>query len=126
MSKIEQRLNTLFQEHRIIIWYDEGGSLKDEFDSIELDIQKLELNNNEFGIKVKILYEDKNSKYLIYSNKQEPLMEDNWFLDIEYTFHIAIQRCLSSYNRLFPGKGLHHGKCQQLALEPFFARHEGT
>ena len=22
MSKIEQRLNTLFQEHRIIIWYD--------------------------------------------------------------------------------------------------------
>jgi uncharacterized protein (TIGR02687 family) len=87
MSKIEQRLNTLFEEHRIIIWYDDGGSLKDEFDSIESDIKKLELNNNEFGIKVKILYEDKNSKYLIYSNKQEPLMEDNWFLDIEYTFH---------------------------------------
>ena len=87
MNKIEQRLNTLFEEHRIIIWYDDCGSLKDEFDSIESDIKKLELNNNEFGIKVKILYEDKNSKYLIYSNKQEPLMEDNWFLDIEYTFH---------------------------------------
>ena len=53
MSKIEQRLNTLFQEHRIIIWYDDGGSLKDEFDSINLDIKKLEINNNEFGIKVK-------------------------------------------------------------------------
>ncbi|MDN5081982.1 BREX-1 system phosphatase PglZ type A [Aliarcobacter butzleri] len=87
MSKIEQRLNTLFQEHRIIIWYDEGGSLKDEFDSIELDIQKLELNNNEFGIKVKILYEDTKSKYLIYSKSAEPNMEDNWLLDIEQSFH---------------------------------------
>ncbi len=87
MSKIEQRLNTLFQEHRIIIWYDEGGSLKDEFDSINLDIKKLKLNNNEFGIKVKILYEDKASKYLIYSVNAEPNMEDNWLLDIEQSFH---------------------------------------
>ena len=87
MSKVEQRLNTLFQEHRIIIWYDEGGSLKDEFDSINLGINKLELNNNEFGIKVKILYEDKASKYLIYSANAEPLMEDNWLLDIEQSFH---------------------------------------
>lgn len=87
MSKIEQRLNTLFQEHRIVIWYDEGGSLKDEFDSINLDINKLELNNNEFGIKVKILYEDKASKYLIYSVNAEPNMEDNWLLDIEQSFH---------------------------------------
>ena len=87
MSKIEQRLNTLFQEHRIIIWYDEGGSLKNEFDSLSLDIKKLELNNNEFGIKVKILYEDTNSKYLIYSEHEEPIMEDNWLLDIEQSFH---------------------------------------
>lgn len=87
MSKIEQRLNTLFQEHRIIIWYDDGGSLKDEFDSINLDIKKLEINNNEFGIKVKVLYEDKESRYLIYSQNTEPLMGDNWLLDIEQSFH---------------------------------------
>lgn len=87
MNKIEQRLNTLFQEHRIIIWYDDGGSLKDEFDSINLDINKLEINNNEFGIKVKVLYEDKESRYLIYSQNTEPLMEDNWLLDIEQSFH---------------------------------------
>ena len=87
MNKIEQRLNTLFQEHRIIIWYDDGGSLKDEFDSINLDIKKLEINNNEFGIKVKVLYEDKESRYLIYSQNTEPLMEDNWLLDIEQSFH---------------------------------------
>lgn len=77
MNKIEQRLNTLFQEHRIIIWYDDGGSLKDEFDSINLDIKKLEINNNEFGIKVKVLYEDKESRYLIYSQNTEPLMEED-------------------------------------------------
>ena len=86
MSKIEQRLNTLFQEHRIIIWYDDGGSLKDEFDSINLDIKKLEINNNEFGIKVKVLYEDKESRYLIYSQNTEPLMEDNWFWILNKVF----------------------------------------
>ncbi|MFA6740927.1 MAG: BREX-1 system phosphatase PglZ type A [Arcobacteraceae bacterium] len=87
MSKIRQGLESLFQEHRIILWYDEGGSLKEEFDSIDLDVKKIELNNNEFGIKVKILYEDTTSKYLIYSNKAEPMMEDNWLLDIGYSFH---------------------------------------
>ncbi|RXJ95792.1 BREX-1 system phosphatase PglZ type A [Arcobacter sp. AHV-9/2010] len=87
MSKIEQRLNTLFEEHRIIIWYDDGGSLKDEFDSLDLEIKKLEINNNEFGIKVKVLYEDKDSRYLIYSKNAEPNMEDNWLLDIEQSFY---------------------------------------
>ena len=57
MSKIAQRLNTLFDDHRIILWYDEGGSLKDEFNSLEIEASKIELNNNEFGIKVKVLYE---------------------------------------------------------------------
>lgn len=87
MGKIRQGLDSLFQEHRIILWYDESGSFKDEFDSIDLDVKKIELNNNEFGIKVKILYEDTTSKYLIYSNKPEPMMEDNWLLDIEFSFH---------------------------------------
>ena len=100
MSKIEQRLNTLFQEHRIIIWYDDGGSLKDEFDSINLDIKKLEINNNEFGIKVKVLYEDKESRYLIYSQNTEPLAEDNWLLDIEQSFYkfISILEYKSKFN----------------------------
>lgn len=87
MGKIEQSLNSLFGEHRIIIWYDEGGSLEGEFDSISLDVKKLTLDNNEFGIKVKILYEDKSSKYLIYSPNAEPLNESNWLLDIEHSFH---------------------------------------
>ena len=87
MSKIEQRLNTLFQEYRIIIWYDEGGSLKDEFDSLEIEASKIELSNNEFGIKVKVLYEDKDRKYLIYSANGEPDINENWLLDIEQSFH---------------------------------------
>lgn len=87
MSKIEQRLNTLFQEYRLIIWYDEGGSLRDEFDSLEIEATKLELNNNEFGVKVKVLYGDREGKYLIYSANAEPDMSENWLLDIEQSFH---------------------------------------
>jgi len=87
MSKIEQRLNTLFQEYRIIIWYDEGGSLKDEFNSLEIEASKIELSNNEFGIKVKVLFEDRETKFLIYSANGEPDINENWLLDIEQSFH---------------------------------------
>ena len=31
MNKIEQRLNTLFQEHRIIIWYDINTTFNKRF-----------------------------------------------------------------------------------------------
>ena len=60
MSKIEQKIKThYFKSIELSFGIDDGGSLKDEFDSINLDIKKLEINNNEFGIKVKVLYEDK-------------------------------------------------------------------
>lgn len=87
MSKIAQRLNTLFDDYRIIIWYDEGGSLKDEFDSLEIEATKIELNNNEFGIKVKVLYVDTHGKYLLYSKNAQPDMSENWLLDIEQSFY---------------------------------------
>lgn len=87
MSKIAQRLSTLFDDHRIIIWYDEGGSLKDEFDSLDIEAKKLEITNNEFGIKVQVLYEDAASKYLIYSPNGEPQREENWLLDIEQSHY---------------------------------------
>lgn len=87
MSKIEQRLKALFKESRIVVWQDEGGSLKDEFNSLNLDAIKLELNNNEFGIKVKVLYEDTKSNFLIYSQNGEPNIEEDWLLDIKQSFH---------------------------------------
>lgn len=83
MTEINKRLKELFEQHRIIFWYDEAGNLKDEFESLDLDIEKLIIDNNQFNIKYQILTGDKDTKYLIYSESTEPKYEDNWLLDLQ-------------------------------------------
>ena len=83
MSDVSKRLKELFEQHRIIFWYDEAGNLKDEFESLDLDIEKLEINNNQFNIKYQILTGNKDTKYLIYSSENEPKPEENWLLDLQ-------------------------------------------
>ena len=82
--KIENRIKTLFEKYRIILWYDDG-SLKEEFDNLNLDdVKKLEIDNNEFSIKVEVL--TSKDKFLIYSST-EPKKEDNWLLDLTYNYY---------------------------------------
>ncbi|BAF69861.1 BREX-1 system phosphatase PglZ type A [Nitratiruptor sp. SB155-2] len=85
---IESRLKELFNEQKIIFWYDENGELKDEFENIEIDgVKKLEIDQNEFGIKVEVLT-NKKQKYLIYSPYPAPKDEDNWLLDLNLANYI--------------------------------------
>jgi hypothetical protein len=88
MNDINKRLNSLFDNHNIIFWYDDGGKLKDEFEALELDAKKLIIDNNEFNIKYEIFKSPKNSKFLIYSDKREPAYSDNWLLDLQLKSYI--------------------------------------
>jgi uncharacterized protein (TIGR02687 family) len=84
MSKISQTLQALFDDHRIIFWYDKNGDSKSEFESMEIDgIEKQELDNNEFGIKYKVLKEMPEAKFLIYSKCEQPKDIDNWLIDLQ-------------------------------------------
>jgi len=82
MSNIEARLKDIFEKHNIVFWYDDEGKLKDEFEALDLDVKKLYINNNEFGIKYEILTSKKGSKFLVYSDKKEPQDRDNWLIDL--------------------------------------------
>ena len=83
MIDIQQRLKTIFQTQRLVFWYDDNAALKNEFDTIDLDdVTKLEIDNNEFGIKVEILSVKPKDKFLIYSPNKAPQDEDNWLLDL--------------------------------------------
>jgi len=83
MIDIQQRLKTIFQKERLVFWYDDNEALKNEFDAIELDnVTKLEINNNEFGIKRRLLSLQPDNKFLIYSPTHAPQDEDNWLLDL--------------------------------------------
>lgn len=83
MIDIQQRLETIFQNQRVVFWYDNDAELKEQFESIALEsIQKLVIDNNEFGIKREVMSLRPNDKFLIYSPTHAPANEDNWLLDL--------------------------------------------
>jgi uncharacterized protein (TIGR02687 family) len=83
MNNISNKLNELFEKYNIIFWYDDEAKMQEEFDFLEIGATKLQINNNQFNIKYQILSSSKDSKYLIYSDKKEPNIQDNWLLDIQ-------------------------------------------
>ena len=83
-DRIAQALTKLFERHRIIFWYDAKQELRSEFDALELpDIEKLELVNNEFGVKYHLLREAPEQKFLLYHEGPQPEYLDNWLLDVQ-------------------------------------------
>ena len=83
-NRIAQALTQLFERHRIIFWYDAKKELRSEFEALELpDIEKLELANNEFGVKYRLLREAPEQKFLLYHEGPQPEYLDNWLLDVQ-------------------------------------------
>lgn len=83
-GRIALALTKLFDRHRIIFWYDAKQELRDDFEALSLaSIEKLELTNNEFGIKYRILREQPEQKFLLYRDGPQPDELDNWLLDVQ-------------------------------------------
>ena len=82
-NRIAQALTKLFERHRIVFWYDEKQDLRDEFEGLSLPrVEKVELTNNEYGIKYRILREQPGQKFLLYREGQQPADLENWLLDV--------------------------------------------
>ena len=83
-NRIVQALTKLFERHRIVFWYDAKQELRDDFEALQLPgVEKLELANNEYGIKYKLLREQPKQKFLLYREGPQPADLDNWLLDVQ-------------------------------------------
>jgi uncharacterized protein (TIGR02687 family) len=83
-NRIAQALTKLFDRHRIVFWYDAKQELRDDFEALALPgVEKLELTNNEYGVKYKILREQPQQKFLLYREGPQPADLDNWLLDVQ-------------------------------------------
>jgi uncharacterized protein (TIGR02687 family) len=86
-ERIAQALIKQFDRDRVIFWYDSKQELRDDFESLELDrVIKIELKNNEFAIKYRILREQPKQKFLIYHEGAQPTDIDNWLLDVQLAY----------------------------------------
>ncbi|MDB3929302.1 BREX-1 system phosphatase PglZ type A [Paracoccaceae bacterium] len=84
-ERIVQGLKSHFEKHRIVFWYDSKKEMREQFDNLEIDdVEKIEIDNNEFSIKHRILREHPKQKFLIYKFGSEPeKLTDNWLLDVQ-------------------------------------------
>lgn len=86
MSNIKAPLSKLFKKHRIVFWYDAERELRADFEALELpDVHKIELDNNEFKVKYRILREEPEACFLLYHEGPQPADLDNWLLDVLLT-----------------------------------------
>jgi uncharacterized protein (TIGR02687 family) len=83
-DRIAASLRQLFEEHRIVFWYDADRDMRAEFDALELPgVTKLEITNNEFGLKYRILRQEPQGKFLLFKDGPAPEMAENWLLDLQ-------------------------------------------
>lgn len=83
VNKITQALERLFQQHRIVFWYDAKKELRHEYETLSLPgVRKIELDENELGVKHQILKEEPDQKFLLYNEGPQPEDLDNWLLDV--------------------------------------------
>ena len=83
---INDSLIKLFSQNRIVFWHDKQKEMWEDFKQINIKgVEKIEIANNEFSIKYRILKEKPNQKFLIYKNEiTDTNKEENSLLDIEF------------------------------------------
>ena len=83
-DRIAASLRQLFEEHRIVFWYDAARDMRAEFEALDLaGVTKIEVANNEFGVKRRILRQEPDRRFLLFQDGPEPPMADNWLLDVQ-------------------------------------------
>jgi len=82
-SSLETAIKHLFDRHRIVFWYDSACELKHDFERLTLDgVEKVEIAQNEFGLKYRVLRQAPQQKFLLYHHGPRPADEANWLLDV--------------------------------------------
>lgn len=83
-DRIAGALVKLFERHRIVFWYDAKQELRGDFESLSLpSIEKVEIKDNEYGIKYRLLCQEPDQKFLLYHEGEQPADLGNWLLDIQ-------------------------------------------
>lgn len=82
-TKLKESLEKIFQQHRLVFWYDANAEFNDLFASTQIaGVVNLKLDNNEFSVKHRLLVDEPSNKFLIYQAKAKPVDNENWLLDL--------------------------------------------
>ncbi len=83
IKDITNDLTSRFEKYRIVFWYDAKKEMRDTFESLDLPgVVKLEIANNEYALKYRMLREEPEQKFLVYHEGPQPDDSQNWLLDV--------------------------------------------
>lgn len=84
MKRIHDSLRQILARHNLVFWYDGAGDWAKEFEAFdEKGVEKVRVENNEFGVKVRILrHKDRHAPFLLYFPTPRPEDSNNWLLDL--------------------------------------------
>jgi len=83
-DRLKASLGRLFDDHRIVFWYDTARDMRGEFDAVDLPgVTKVEIANNEFGLKHRMLRQEPKARFLVFGDGPEPPQAANWLLDLQ-------------------------------------------
>ena len=83
-QQITHALSRLFDKHRVVFWYDTKQELRGDFEAVSIPhVEKLEIANNEYSLKYRVLRESPDQKFLLYKEGPQPEDLDNWLLDVQ-------------------------------------------
>ena len=89
MNNITEALAERFEDNRVIFWYDEKSSFTEDFQQMNLEnVEKVQVQGNEFEVKYRINKVSPQSKFLLYFTSERPKNEDNWLLDMELAHYV--------------------------------------
>lgn len=83
-ASIHDHLAARFERHRIVVWHDPDGSFVTEVETqAPIGVAVLRVENDEFGIKHRVLRDEPGTKFLLYRHGPVPDRAGNWLLDLE-------------------------------------------
>ena len=89
VATLRPHLERCFESHRIVFWHDPEGEYEADLDSVEVPgVQTIQVANNEYAIKHRLLQQEPKGKFLVYRGEKVPAGVGNWLLDLELAYGV--------------------------------------
>jgi hypothetical protein len=93
--QIQSKLESLFNQHRIVFWNDAEGEFESSLEDTALDgVKIIRLEEiGQFKTKITLEIDEPQQKFLVYAKQSEPEYEDDWLLDIRrYSYQFSADK----------------------------------
>ncbi|MHA7209529.1 BREX-1 system phosphatase PglZ type A [Arthrobacter sp. MDT1-65] len=88
-TSISEHLAARFEQHRLVVWHDPEGTYTTDVNvHAPSGVAVLRVQNDEFGIKHRVLRDEPATKFLIYRSGPVAEGTGNWLLDLELAYGV--------------------------------------